>query len=203
MATEHDDLYGRKLIGRRIDGLISFVNDRTEEMELGAIEASTKRKDQFGSKYLSDRLKMGKSLKDMLGYGKREFRQDSLVLHGILQSQMQLEFSRMKLVKKNFAVWGHDRISYEIYHKFSPQNLKIYLKLLCRLWAFRLAILENVNLLESNNHPSSQESRMTNFLLDYDEIRSPTRALGITDTFQTPVRSVKNNSKSNFDISSV
>ena len=67
---------------------------------------AAKRKDQYGAKYVSDRLKLGKSLKDMLEYGKRKFQQSTIVVHGMLQSHIQLEFSRMMLLKQNFAVCG-------------------------------------------------------------------------------------------------
>lgn len=112
------------MFSRRADG---------RNIEYAAIEAGKFTKDKYGAKYISDRMKLAKTLRDMLT-DVRNYVSDKekATVHGVLQSKLKVEFSRMHFFGNNVAVWIEDEKKFAVEPTFSKSSIKKYLQLLVR-----------------------------------------------------------------------
>ncbi|RHZ45874.1 hypothetical protein Glove_645g35 [Diversispora epigaea] len=143
----------RKLVGRKIDGII-YTTD--ELLEFGAIEGARSFKGVSDNKYLNEEFKMPKTLRDMYSDLIRAVNYDDqraskLQVIGILHLGLWIQFVRLWRAGGSICIFRKDPQSFNIHSKFSKKGLRSFLKFLARIYQYKIIIKNNLQVLDILN----------------------------------------------------
>ncbi|CAG8586769.1 1076_t:CDS:2, partial [Ambispora gerdemannii] len=139
----------RKLVGRKIDGII-YTTD--ELLEFGAIEGARSFKGVSDNKYLNEEFKIPKTLRGMYSDLIRavnydDQRANKLQVIGILHLGLWIQFVRLWRAGGSICIFRKDPQSFNIHSKFSKKGLRSFLKFLVRIYQYKnnLQVLDILN----------------------------------------------------------
>jgi len=126
----------RKLIGRKIDGIIYSVD---RKLEIGAIEAARSFLGVSDRKYLLEAFKMPKTLRDMytdlmIAANYEQQKADNLQVVGIIW----IQFVRLWRAGGSICIFRKDPRSFNVDSKFSKEAVKSFLKLLVAIYQHKV-----------------------------------------------------------------
>jgi len=130
----------RKQTGRKIDGII-YIIDRL--LEIGAIEAARSFMGVSDRKYLLEKFKMPKTLRDMLADMIRdvdyeEEKVNKLQVFGILHFGLRVQATRMWRAGGSITIFYKDPKVYYLSNKFSVEGVKTFLRFLAMIYQYKV-----------------------------------------------------------------
>jgi hypothetical protein len=130
----------RKLIGRKIDGIIYSVD---RKLEIGAIEAARSFLSVSDRKYLLEAFKMPKTLRDMytdlmIAANYEQQKADKLQVVGIIHLGVWIQFVRLWRAGGSICIFRKDPRSFNVDSKFSKEAVKSFLKLLVTIYQYKV-----------------------------------------------------------------
>lgn len=156
----------RKFIGRKIDGII-YIIDRL--LEIGAIEAARCFIGVSDRKYLLEKFKMPKTLRDMLAdmirdVNYEEKRVNKFQIFGILHFGLRVQGTRLWRAGGSITVFCKDPQVYYISDKFSVEGVKDFLKFLAMIHRYKIIMKNNLNILRGIQENNANQSEENSFL---------------------------------------
>ncbi|CAG8515228.1 12442_t:CDS:2 [Ambispora leptoticha] len=181
----------RKLIGRKIDGIV-YIVDRT--LEVGAIEAARSFLGVSDRKYLLEKFKMPKTLRDMYADLVRtanynEEKANNLQVFGILHLGLWIQFTRLYRAGGSICIFRKDAVSHHVHSKFSEDGIKSFLKFLAAVYQHKLIIRDNLHILNIRNaNIESREEDLLNDILEVGNYSSTSQSSieNFADSWPTP-----------------
>lgn len=167
----------RKLIGRKIDGIVYVVN---RLLEVGAIEAARSFFGESDRKCLIENFKMPKTLHDMLTEHIRAVDYDDkkikkLQVFGILHLGLRVQFTRLWCAGGSVTIFRKDPQLYYLDKKFSVEGIKTFLKFLASIYQRKVIIRDNLNVLNNSDNDvlESNEDDLYNELIEIGRPSTP------------------------------
>ncbi|GES90847.1 C2H2-type zinc finger transcription factor [Rhizophagus clarus] len=194
----------RKLIGRKIDGIIYAVD---KLLEVGAIEGARSYSGASDQKYLHETFKMPKTLRDMYADLMRAVDYDDqkankIQVIGILHLGLWIQFARLWRAGGTICIFRKDPLSHNVDSKFSEVGLRSFLKLLASIYQYKIIIKNNLQVLNIRNNANIKSGDdLLNELMEVGQFSSPSRSVSspphsvkfFFDCFKTPRKSRKKN----------
>ncbi|CAG8697666.1 936_t:CDS:2, partial [Funneliformis caledonium] len=194
----------RKLIGRKIDGIIHIVD---KPLEVGAIEGARSYSGVSDQKYLLETFKMPKTLRDMYAELMRALDYDDqkankIQVIGILHLGLWIQFARLWRAGGSICIFRKDSLSHNVDSKFSEMGVISFLKLLVSIYQHKIIIKDNLQILNiwNNNANIKSGDDLLNELLEFGQssssysVSSPPRSVKFfSDSFKTPRKQRKTN----------
>ncbi|PKC00870.1 hypothetical protein RhiirA5_365382, partial [Rhizophagus irregularis] len=185
----------RKLIGRKIDGIIYSVD---RKLEIGAIEAARSFLGVSDRKYLLEAFKMPKTLRDMytdlmIAANYEQQKADKLQVVGIIHLGTWIQFVRLWRAGGSICIFRKDPRSFNVDSKFSKEAVKSFLKLLVAIYQHKLIIKDNLQVLDiRNNNDNESQDDLENELMEASQISAPISTVEFfADNTKTPRKSKK------------
>ncbi|CAG8673968.1 7940_t:CDS:2, partial [Acaulospora morrowiae] len=149
----------RKLIGRKIDGIIYITN---RLVEIGAIEGARAFAGVSDNKYLLESFKMPKTLRDMYSdlikaVNYDDQKADKLQVFGILHLGLYIQFARLWRAGGSICIFRKDPQSFYIDSKFSKNGLSSFIKFLKKIYQYKIIIRNNLQILNILNDDTDTE----------------------------------------------
>ena len=138
--NRHRKANARKLIGRKIDGII-YVTNRL--LEIGAIEGARAFAGVSDNKYLLESFKMPKTLRDIYtdlikAVNFDDQKADKLQVFGILHFGLYIQFARLWRAGGSICIFRKDPQSFYVDSKFSKNGLSSFIRLLKKIYQFKV-----------------------------------------------------------------
>src|SRR6266542_4365947 len=132
----------RKLIGRKIDGVVYLIENLHE---MGAIEGAKSYAGVHDKKYLQEYFKMPKTLRDMLtdlviAVDHDESKMNKFQVFGVIHLGLKIQFSRLWRAGGSITIFKKDFPLYELPSKFSTDKFKIFLKFLISIYQYKVKV---------------------------------------------------------------
>ncbi|CAG8639785.1 20349_t:CDS:2, partial [Dentiscutata erythropus] len=191
----------RKFIGRKIDGIVYIIN---RLLEVGAIEAARSFSGESHRKYLNEKFKMPKTLRDMLADHIRAVNYDEekinkIQVFGILHFGLRIQFTRLWRTGGSITIFHKDPQLYYLDNKFSAEGIKIFLKFLAEVYRCKQIIKNNLDVLNSRGSDDieSGDNDLFNELMGVGRSFTPSPRLVryFADCWKTPRTDRKPKSK--------
>jgi hypothetical protein len=130
----------RKLIGRKIDGIIYSID---KQLEIGAIEAARSFLSISDRKYLLEAFKMPKTLRDMytdllIAANYEQQKADKIQVVGVLHLGLWIQFVRLWRAGGSICIFRKDSRSFHVDSKFSEKGVRSFLKLLISIYQYKV-----------------------------------------------------------------
>ncbi|CAG8682391.1 6863_t:CDS:2, partial [Ambispora gerdemannii] len=158
--NRHRKANTRKLIGRKIDGIIYITN---RLLELGAIEGARAFAGISDNKYLLESFEMPKTLRDMYSdlikaVNYDDQKPDKLQVFGILHFGLYIQFARLCRAGGSICIFRKDPQSFYIESKFSKNGLSSFIFFLKKIYQYKIMIKNNLQILNILNDDDDTES---------------------------------------------
>ncbi|CAG8828802.1 12908_t:CDS:2, partial [Gigaspora margarita] len=167
----------RKFMGRKIDGIVYIIN---RLLEVGAIEAARSFSGESDRKYLNEKFKMPKTLRDMLADHIREVDYDDkkinkIQVFGILHFGLRIQFTRLWCAGGSITIFHKDPQLFYLDNKFSAEGIKTFLKFLAEVYRRKQIIKNNLDVLNNkgNDDIEPDENDLFNELLGAGRLSTP------------------------------
>ncbi|CAG8603815.1 10206_t:CDS:2 [Cetraspora pellucida] len=178
----------RKLVGRKIDGIIYLIE---ELYEMGAIEGARSYAGIHDKKYLDEYFKLPKSLRDMLAdlmkaLNYNSMRTAKVQVFGIIHLGLRVQFSRLWSAGGSIAIFKKDHPLYELPHNFSNDKFMQFLKFLVSTYQYKMILKNNIQVLHERK---DNEDTLLDELLNVGRQQTPptnTTVNYFADCFRTP-----------------
>jgi len=169
----------RMLTGRKIDGIIYSVEGVSDQ------------------KYLNERFKMPKTLRDMYSELIRavnfdDQKAEKIQVFGILHFGLLIQFTRLWRAGGSICIFRKDLPSHNVDSTFSEEGIRSFLKLLVSIYQYKIIIKNNLQILNlrNNNVNIKTENELLNELMKFGQ-NSSSRSVSPPRSVSSPPRLIK------------
>ncbi|CAG8584893.1 2685_t:CDS:10 [Diversispora eburnea] len=205
VRTQYEDWFTVALFGTCIDFCIRDAQLGTDTSRNRAIEGARAFAGVSDNKYLLESFKMPKTLRDIYtdlikAVNFDEQKADKLQVFGILHFGLYIQFARLWRAGGSICIFRKDPQSFYVDSKFSKNGLSSFIRLLKKIYQFKIMIKNNLQILNilNNGDDDTESEDLLKELLEDEQYSTPplTQIKFFAECENTPKKKKKKRSNS-------